>query len=232
MNLLRSALAASTLLTLTIGCGGSGSAVAPVDAGGADATQRGDAPVTDAPTAVDAGRDAAVVDGGSTLDAPATEAAAAGDAGSGEAGAGAGDAATPDAAGDGATTDAAKDAATPDAAGDATPDVADAAGDTGTTACTNSADQASVTAVGMPALSMDVFSCLQQTGGTEPATTTCIASATTLSAPCVACFDAEGQCGLQHCLTPCNAGLTTTCTTCLHTQCTPAFNACSGLTGP
>ncbi len=102
----------------------------------------------------------------------------------------------------------------------------------GTGACTDADDTAKINALGQTALTNDVTNCGQTSLGAEPATKNCIKQMTNLSDPCVSCFDANVQCGVQHCLTQCIGGMSAGCTSCLHTNCTPAFNTCSGLMGP
>jgi hypothetical protein len=83
---------------------------------------------------------------------------------------------------------------------------------------------------------MDVSNCSQQNFGMEPGTGDCIQMVTGLSTPCVTCYDNLVQCAIMHCLfPPASCGtfpLGAACAACEHVNCTPAFNACSGLTGP
>lgn len=98
-------------------------------------------------------------------------------------------------------------------------------------ACTDSADQAQLAKLGTN-LQSDVTNCAQSNLAAEPGTKNCIKMKTMLSDACVACFDTNVQCANQHCLSQCLANPNSTgCTSCIHTNCTPAFNACSGLMG-
>jgi hypothetical protein len=91
---------------------------------------------------------------------------------------------------------------------------------------------ATINQIGATQLATDVTNCVTQNFAQEPATKNCIKNATNLSDACVACFDANAQCGAQNCAAQCANGPSTQCTSCLHTNCTPAFNTCSGLMGP
>jgi hypothetical protein len=56
---------------------------------------------------------------------------------------------------------------------------------------------------------------------------------TMLSDACVVCFDTLVQCAIMHCLPTCGISpYGAACGMCEHTNCTPAFNKCSGLMGP
>jgi len=99
-------------------------------------------------------------------------------------------------------------------------------------ACTDAADTAKIAAIGASQLQTDVTNCATQNLGGEPATKNCITTKTMLSAPCVTCFDNNVQCAVQNCFAQCSGGMSAGCTACLHTNCTPAFNTCSGLMGP
>jgi len=102
----------------------------------------------------------------------------------------------------------------------------------GSGACTNTADETKINALGPTQLQTDVQNCGQQSFGAEPQTTTCIKNATQLSDACVACFDTNVHCAIMHCIAQCGGGASAQCNMCLHTNCTPAFNTCSGLMGP
>jgi hypothetical protein len=101
-----------------------------------------------------------------------------------------------------------------------------------TGACTDAADESIVVSLGQQGLTDAVTQCAQDNFLGEPATSNCIQQQTGLSSACVACFDANVHCGAQHCFQQCSQGGNTTCNSCLHMYCTPAFNTCSGLMGP
>ncbi len=98
-------------------------------------------------------------------------------------------------------------------------------------ACTDAADTAQLATIGSNLQNL-VQGCAQNNLEQEPATKNCIKQMTMLSDGCVTCFDNNVQCAAQHCLGQCIVGMSSMCTMCLHTNCTPAFNTCSGLMGP
>jgi hypothetical protein len=94
-------------------------------------------------------------------------------------------------------------------------------------ACTNAADNAILTSTDVEGI---VEQCATENFGAEPATKECIADGTGLSDPCVTCFDDTIQCTVMNCIGECFNGMTPECTACMDANCTPAFEACSGLT--
>ncbi|MEJ7732732.1 MAG: hypothetical protein WKG00_26465 [Polyangiaceae bacterium] len=93
-------------------------------------------------------------------------------------------------------------------------------------ACTNAADNTILTSTDVEGI---VEQCATDSFGAEPATKDCITAGTGLSDPCVTCFDDTVQCTVMKCIGDCFGGMTPECTACMDANCTPAFEACSGL---
>lgn len=93
-------------------------------------------------------------------------------------------------------------------------------------ACTNDPD---MTILEMGMVESQVEACAQESFGQEPATTDCIKQATNLSDPCVACFAETVACTVDNCIGDCIGGQSPECQACMDANCTPAFEACSGL---
>lgn len=49
------------------------------------------------------------------------------------------------------------------------------------------------------------------------------------SANCANCFGATAECAKDNCVMKCLRGVSDKCTNCIETNCTPSFEACSGI---
>jgi len=60
----------------------------------------------------------------------------------------------------------------------------------------------------------------------------CIAGKEGYSGACAACFGGIASCTVSHCFFQCLGSGGTSCDACAHDNCSPGFNACSGLVAP
>jgi hypothetical protein len=102
-------------------------------------------------------------------------------------------------------------------------------------ACTDAEDMALIAVDGGGTVETEVNACAQQHLAMEPATKTCIEGIKpdgthTLTKACADCYDGAVECGASKCAGMCFANsMSSACLSCIATNCTPAFNTCSGL---
>jgi hypothetical protein len=96
-------------------------------------------------------------------------------------------------------------------------------------ACTNEADQAIIDEVDMEAeVTTCAFSCISAEDF-EACATECLVTATGLSEACIACFTDMQMCIIDACPMCLTDSTGTPCLTCRRAECSPAFEACSGI---
>ena len=98
-------------------------------------------------------------------------------------------------------------------------------GEAGAGACIGAADMA---VASMANFQTSAFSCSATNLGAEPGTLNCL-EGLGLTSACATCYDGDAQCTDAHCETLCaTSQISAACTSCVNTNCAPAFHACSG----
>ena len=98
-------------------------------------------------------------------------------------------------------------------------------------ACNNDTDLAQLESIGETGLEEAIGGCVFQCLNTaDPAPCEmCLSGATGLSDLCVDCFVDVTFCTVTNCVADCIDASSPACATCRETNCTPAFDECSGI---
>ena len=98
-------------------------------------------------------------------------------------------------------------------------------GEAGAGACIDAADMA---VASMANFQTSALSCSATNLAAEPGTLNCL-EGLGLTSACATCYDGNAQCTDAHCETQCaTSHSSAACTSCVNTNCGPAFQTCSG----